>query len=397
LDQLLGNTHVFTGSMAVSGGLVVSTTSPELTVGATGVTLGNVITDAHNITGSIGISGSLTSIGATFNGDIIYNNAGNQNLIITSGAANNGRMYIYGAGNADIGFQASGSSWFLNSLGIGTSSPLQLLYLQGVPIANNVFSGIGIGDANSERIRIGYNTLGITAGLVPPQIIAGVSNLFLATRDIVGADIVFQTGAGVTEKMRITSGGNVGLGNTTSAWGSPFKVIQGGSYGQYVGFQTNVADMKLGVNHYYNSGYIYTTTDKAAQLNISSENGFQFNLAPSGTAGNAVTFTSAMSITSAGDVVLAGRIYTRSGSGNINPSFTTLFTMEASSTYFIVLNSGNTDGTFGLHSAMIDAGDLITTVLSGNNISSQIVGTDFQIRSNNGSTYGLTWTALRIK
>jgi hypothetical protein len=73
---------------------------------------------------------SINSTGAacfvssvTANGDIIYNNVGNQNLIITSGAANNGRMYIYSAGNADIGFQASGSSWFSNKLGIGTNSP----------------------------------------------------------------------------------------------------------------------------------------------------------------------------------------------------------------------------------------------------------------------------------
>jgi len=97
--------------------------------------------------------------------------------------------------------------------------------------------------------------------------------------------------------------GSVGIGNTTpSAWTSPFVVIQGGSYGQHIGFQTNGPDVKLGTNNYYNgSGYVYTVSSNgAAQLNVGGNSGFQFNIAPSGTAGNAVTFTTPLVITSAG-------------------------------------------------------------------------------------------------
>jgi hypothetical protein len=59
----LNNTQQFTGSVLITGSLTVTTTAPELTVGATGVTLGNVITDIHNITGSLRTTGSITSVG----------------------------------------------------------------------------------------------------------------------------------------------------------------------------------------------------------------------------------------------------------------------------------------------------------------------------------------------
>lgn len=59
----LTNTQQFTGSVLVTGSLVVTTTAPELTVGATGVTLGNATTDIHQVTGSLRITGSLNAIG----------------------------------------------------------------------------------------------------------------------------------------------------------------------------------------------------------------------------------------------------------------------------------------------------------------------------------------------
>jgi hypothetical protein len=54
----LANTQQLTGSVTITGSLVVTTTAPELTVGNTGVTLGNVVTDIHNVTGSLRITGS---------------------------------------------------------------------------------------------------------------------------------------------------------------------------------------------------------------------------------------------------------------------------------------------------------------------------------------------------
>jgi hypothetical protein len=101
--------------------------------------------------------------------------------------------------------------------------------------------------------------------------------------------------------------GSVGIGNVTpSAWASPFTVIQGGSHGQHIGFQSNGPDMKIGSNNYYNgSGYVYTVSSNgAAQFNIGGNSGFSFSTAPSGTAGNAVTFTTALYIPVGGSVYI---------------------------------------------------------------------------------------------
>jgi len=62
--SLSANTHVFTGSMDLTGSLTVVTTGTEFQVNANGVKFGNVIGDAHNITGSVLISGSI-GIGTT--------------------------------------------------------------------------------------------------------------------------------------------------------------------------------------------------------------------------------------------------------------------------------------------------------------------------------------------
>jgi hypothetical protein len=48
-------------SLIVTGSLTVGTTTPELQVLSTGVTLGNVATDTHTVTGSLSISGSLNA------------------------------------------------------------------------------------------------------------------------------------------------------------------------------------------------------------------------------------------------------------------------------------------------------------------------------------------------
>jgi hypothetical protein len=280
-----------------------------------------------DVSGTLRATGAATFASSVTTTQLIASAASNVSAIIAGvfSGTNNPRFFVQGdestntvkliagssTGSDNMAFGVGGATNNIfikagGNVGIGTISPLQLLYIQGAPIANNVFSGIGIGDANSERIRIGYNTLGIISGLVPPQIIAGVSNLFLATRDIAGGDIVFQTGAGVTEKMRITGGGNIGIGVTPSAWASPFTVIQGGAYGQHIGFQSNGPDIKVGSNNYYNgSGYIYTITGNGAmQFNVGGNSGFQFNTAPSGTAGNAVTFTTAMSVTPGGNTLI---------------------------------------------------------------------------------------------
>jgi len=127
--------------------------------------------------------------------------------------------------------------------------------------------------------------------------------------------------------------GSVGIGNTTpSSWSSPFVAIQGGTYGQHIGFQTNGPDIKIGTNNYYNSGYIYTVSSNgAAQLNIGGNSGFQFNVAPSGTAGNAVNFTQSMAITSGGKLQVGSSLNIGGTVQVFNDATTGISIMDSSS------------------------------------------------------------------
>ena len=161
-----------------------------------------------------------------------------------------------------------------------------------------------------------------------------------------GSFLITDFDAGV-DRLIISSSGNIGIGTTPSGWVSPFTVIQGGTYGQHIGFQSNAADMKVGSNNYYNgSGYVYVVTGQgAAQLNVGATNGFNFSVAPSGTAGATVNFTSSLTITNAGQVNI--------GNGSYNP--TLQFQTGGSTNYngiistnsnadYIAINGGSSTG-----------------------------------------------------
>lgn len=65
----LNSRQTFTGSVLMTGSLIVNTTGPELQVNNNGVTIGNLQADNHSITGSLRITGSLT----TFSGPVSIN------------------------------------------------------------------------------------------------------------------------------------------------------------------------------------------------------------------------------------------------------------------------------------------------------------------------------------
>ena len=151
----IANTQTFTGSMSVSGGLVVTTTAPELTVGATGVTLGNVLTDVHNVTGSLGVTGSINATATTHSffgrvgintlasnidalwvsGSIGFSTGGGGGLTFADRSGNDLRIYTPSGATRFV--DGTGLSTFLTiqssngNVGIGTSSPNYQLDLGG--------------------------------------------------------------------------------------------------------------------------------------------------------------------------------------------------------------------------------------------------------------------------
>jgi hypothetical protein len=147
-----------------------------------------------------------------------------------------------------------------------------------------------------------------------------------------------------SDAMVLDINGNMGLGVTPSVtWTSPFKVIEGGggTYQSWLGFQSNGNAFKLGTNSYWNgSGYGYKNTDGAVMFGGQSDVGFTWLIAPSGTAGNTIPFTQAMTLDASGRLWLG----TTSGSTGF------LSTLDSSSLNigFTFSKSGSYQGSIGI-------------------------------------------------
>jgi hypothetical protein len=98
--------------------------------------------------------------------------------------------------------------------------------------------------------------------------------------------------------MSIDTSGNLGLGVTPSAWASSARVFQirGSAFSEDSGAY-------LTQNAYENSGWKYYGTGLASTYRQSTGTHAWFN-APSGTAGNAITFTQAMTLDASGNLGL---------------------------------------------------------------------------------------------
>jgi hypothetical protein len=103
-----------------------------------------------------------------------------------------------------------------------------------------------------------------------------------------------------TPAITVTPTGNAGFGVTPSAWQSSLTPIQGLGYSLYSATATQV---RLSANEYFNAGSIYRSTG-VATLYQQSSGQHQFFTAASGTAGDAISFTQAMTLTAAGNLAI---------------------------------------------------------------------------------------------
>ena len=129
-------------------------------------------------------------------------------------------------------------------------------------------------------------------------IFGGTSYGYLRLNVPTGADIGFNINGSTA--MTLDSSGNLGLGVTPSAWGSSFKAIDvGANQAALAGFGNN---LYLTTNSYYNGANWIYKTGSYAQMYQMSAGQHQWYIAPSGTAGNAIDFTQAMTLDSSGNL-----------------------------------------------------------------------------------------------
>jgi hypothetical protein len=216
-------------------------------------------------------------------------------------------MYLGSANNLTFAINSTRTMDLTSTgLGIGTSSPQVLLQVNSA-------------SADGGKILI-------TSGTLTNNNRAG---LFMSATNVNGqtgnvsiecnhpnnqqSDMVFRTGATDattfgTERMRLDTSGNLGLGVTPSAWASSRRALQiGGNTVSTIGLTGTIGEVLY--NNYFNGvNFIYSNTGYAASYdyNNATTGGFAWRLAASGTAGNTVTLTQALTLSAVGNLLLGG-------------------------------------------------------------------------------------------
>jgi hypothetical protein len=198
-------------------------------------------------------------------------------------------------------------------------------------------TGLGIGTSSPlSKLTVAQSADGFDQGFTLTRAGANRGTIFLnASND------TLNFGRSTSTSMTLDSSGNLGLGVTPSAWRTAFetRAIQVGPVGSifslsaseannYTGFKYNNYQQNDGTNIYLKSNF----ATEYRQANGAHE----WLNAPSGTAGNAITFTQAMTLDASGNL----------GVGTTSPSSYGVIVAkrdQTSDTAITVSNAGTTN------------------------------------------------------
>jgi len=301
-----------------------------ITLGNTAVYLGNTTTSIGNLTltnvtissGSVTItdttvSGNVTLSGGTANGVAYLNGS----KVLTTGSAltfDGTNLSLLPSGYSVFGASSAEQMRLTSTgLGIGTSSPVSPLTVAGTSSINWIGGGSSTGTATigtqgtggslfvqTPSVNASFASgLGVDGSYSGGKSVINLKALGVSSGGPYSADMAFftTTNSTLSEKMRLDFSGNLGLGVTPSAWTS-YKALQISGSAYLYGYNND--ELGLGQGAYYSSGWKYAATGVPATWYSSYRGTHIWQTAPSGTAGNAISFTQAMTLDASGNLLV---------------------------------------------------------------------------------------------
>ena len=272
-----------------------------------------------NASGNLGLGVVPSAWGSgTFGFDIgsgsaIWNPGSTGITRILSNAYNNGTNYIYKATRAASMYQLGDSShiWYIADSGTAGNA-ISFTQAMTLDASGNLQLGTTTGTSRATIAVANAVSTARTALVLTDENQASLSFVLhteLARINTGGSDDL-AFGTNNTERLRITSGGNLALGGTTANAKMEITQVGGLAFRAYYGSGNNRTldinvdglngDAQLTFNTTYNGGWKYYLSNYAAK--IASGDGLIFSVASSGTAGNTISWINALSIKSDGKI-----------------------------------------------------------------------------------------------
>ena len=207
---------------------------------------------------------------------------------------------------SDTSMAASGTTKKISINNILACSPSATLASATITGAATVGTTLGV---------TGVSTFAAGTALLPALTTTGDTN----TGIYYPAADTFAVTTGGTERYRVDSAGNCGIGVTPSAWASGAKALQISSF-VHIAQQSN-GSSNVGFACYESpaNAFTYSTTGDSPTLYSQLNGQHKFYTAASGTTGNAITFTQAMTLDASGNLLVGTT--TNGGNGvSIRPS-----------------------------------------------------------------------------
>jgi len=319
---------------------------------------------------TLAVAGSLTNSAGTANGVAYLNGS----KVLTTGSAltfsetgietklgikSISGTSTYTAGIAvnwdDNAFILYGGSGYkiLETLGYSTPNVLKF-FTNNSEQMRLTSTGLGIGTsspANKLHVNSGAATTSALIESTGTSVFTGLKNSAYTVyfgADNTGSFIVQTPGSSYSTKLTVDLSGNLGLGVTPSAW-SGIKAIQVGTAASFSG-GSGFNDAFMASNAYYDgANWKYINSNPAYYASVGGSAAARWYTAPSGTAGNAISFTQAATLTAGGNFLVGGTSDSNSCRfvvTNTNSTRTWGFGTSGSATSFYVLDDTSGSGVY---------------------------------------------------